>query len=126
MKTTPAVSNINLQEKREQLLGHVCGGRIHDFDFTKFRGVATPIECEDGFTISVQASDGHYCTPRKLTDWYTALELGYPSEPDDLILQYAEDPDSPTQTVYGYVPIDCVIALLDKHGGPKRLDGVSK
>ena len=45
------------------------------------------------------------------------MELGYPSEPDELIKEYAEDWDDLTDTVYGYVPIEVVDKLLEKHGG---------
>jgi len=49
--------------------------------------------------------------------WYSSVELGYPSERDDLIMEYAEDQDNPTETVYGWVPIEVVEELLKKHGG---------
>lgn len=75
------------------------------------------IKCVDGFSISVQASYLHYCTPRKNKAWpYREVELGYPSRLDELIDDYAEDPGS-TKTVYGYVPIEVVNQLIDKHGG---------
>lgn len=35
-------------------------------------------------------------------------------------MQYAEDEDRPTATVYGYVPVSVVEALIDKHGGIKE------
>lgn len=61
-------------------------------------------------SVSIQAGRGLYCKPR--TDRataYTEVELGFPNEvPPDYILQYAEEPDSPTETVYGYVPIELV------------------
>lgn len=80
------------------------------------------IECEDGFTISVQASQNMYCEPRVDLDtgMYTRVELGYPSEEDELILPYAEDPETPVETVYGYVPIGLVEQLINKHGGIKK------
>ena len=40
---------------------------------------------------------------------------------DELIIKYAEDPDEPTGTVYGYVPVDIVQQLMDKHGGIVRI-----
>ena len=39
-----------------------------------------------------------------------------PSELDNLIDIYAEDPGT-TETVYGYVPIKVVNKLIKKHGG---------
>lgn len=76
------------------------------------------ITCADGFTVSIQASNGHYCKPRNNDGGYTEFELGYPSSPDDLIQEFAEDPDAPCSTVYGYVPKAVVQALIEKHGGP--------
>ena len=74
--------------------------------------------CADGFSISVQANEYAYCSPRiTYPGEYTKVELGYPSEPDELIEEYAEDWDDLTDTVYGYVPIEVVDKLLEKHGG---------
>lgn len=80
------------------------------------------IKCEDGFNISVQASKNMYCEPRAdLSDgMYTRVELGYPSEDDELISAYAEDPERPTETIYGYVPVELVEQLINKHGGIKK------
>lgn len=77
-----------------------------------------PIKCADRFEISVQASDGHYCSPRVGGDVkYDKVELGFPNMEDSLIIEYAEDPEDPTRTVYGYVPISIVNKLIKKHGG---------
>jgi len=77
------------------------------------------IVCKDGFTVSVQASAFHYCTPRDdLADGnYTNVEVGYPSQPESMLEQYAENPDDPCNTVYGDVPIEIVDAVIQKHGG---------
>lgn len=75
--------------------------------------------CNDGFSISVQASKFHYCRPRlDGAQDYEEVELGYPSNEDELINDYAEDDDY-TRTVYGYVPIEVVEKLIEKHGGIK-------
>lgn len=75
--------------------------------------------CNDGFSISVQASKFHYCIPRlDGAQDYETVELGYPSHEDELINDYAEDDDY-TKTVYGYVPIEVVEKLIEKHGGIK-------
>jgi len=78
------------------------------------------IECSDGFKVSIQASECHYCKPRDNTGPYHMFELGYPSQQDDLILRYAEEPSSPTETVYAYVPVEIIDAMLAKHGGIKE------
>src|SRR4051812_16555561 len=80
---------------------------------------AERVECVDGFTISIQAGYGIYCEPRQSEGPWRKVELGFPSAGDDLILKYAEDADAPAETVYGYVPIDVVVQLIDKHGGLK-------
>ena len=78
------------------------------------------IECKDGFTISVQASEGAYCTPRE--DYpstpYTHVECGYPSQDPTTkaLREYCERPNY-TDTVYPYTPIEVVQAELDAHGG---------
>ena len=74
--------------------------------------------CADGFSISVQANEYTYCIPRiTYPGEYMAVELGYPSDPDELIEEYAEDQNRLTDTVYGCVPIEIVDELLEKHGG---------
>lgn len=76
--------------------------------------------CKDGYSISVQASEYHYCTPRtNLEDGcYYEVELGFPNQFDELINSYAEDKDS-IETVFPYVPIELVDELIIKHGGIK-------
>jgi hypothetical protein len=77
-------------------------------------------EMVDGFKVSIQASEMHYCTPRQSgLDFYSSVELGYPTEREEIIMPYAEDTDDPTNTVYGYVPIDIVDRMVTRHGGIK-------
>lgn len=75
------------------------------------------VVCNDGFSISIQASETHYCEPRqsKISN-YKSVELGFPSAEEELISDYAEDDDL-TNTVYGWVPVEIVDQLLEKHGG---------
>lgn len=76
------------------------------------------VVCKDGYKISIQANEHAYCTPRENhADPYLKVELGYPNREDNLINDYAEDPENPTDTVYGYVPVEIVDKLLEKHGG---------
>ena len=78
------------------------------------------VVCNDGFEMSVQASSGNYCTPRDdHAEHYEAVEVGYPSAPEPLLMEYAEEPENPTQTVYGWVPSDIIRHIIDKHGGIK-------
>jgi hypothetical protein len=115
----------------EQIIAH--GTRDADYRPTQENWLI----CADGFKLSVIAGTGAYCTPRP--DWpfgegapadypgpYAAVEVGFPSErpepwePIDGALywsQYAENENDPTGTVYGYVPVALVRALVRSHGG---------
>ncbi len=76
------------------------------------------VVCADGFTMSVQAHAGSYCSPRiNHAERYSAVEVGYPSTEEPLLLNYAEDASKPTDTVYGWVPTEVVSLVIAKHGG---------
>ena len=76
------------------------------------------IICVDGFKMSVQANESAYCTPRiDDASSYTAVEVGYPSAEESLLLPYAENLERPTKTVYGWVPTTVVALVCAKHGG---------
>ena len=83
------------------------------------------IVCQDGFTMSVQVGYSLYSTPKKVAKRYSAVEVGFPSDHEPLIEEYAEfipfddedeEPDY-TDTVYPYVPVKVVDKVLKKHGG---------
>jgi hypothetical protein len=78
------------------------------------------IECADGLTLSVQASAFHYCTPRETgAHPYQSVEVGFPSERIEALMPYAEDAEAPTETVYGYVPVEVVNQIVTEHGGAR-------
>lgn len=87
------------------------------------------IVCVDGFTVSVIAGAGAYCTPRPGFDApddyegpYVSAEVGFPSarpEPWEAWSEYCESPDAPTETVYGWVPFSVIQALIALHGGER-------
>jgi len=82
------------------------------------KGLNKLVKCADGFSMSVQARSGSYCTPRvDGAERYTAVEVGYPSRVEPLLMPFCEDPDEPTETVYGYVPSHVVTTVIAKHGG---------
>lgn len=75
-------------------------------------------KCADGFEVSIQASEFHYCQPRDNSGQYWEVELGFPtSHPGEEVAAFAEDENDLTGTVYGYVPIELVDDLLQSHGG---------
>jgi hypothetical protein len=85
---------------------------------TDFLEIIPQIECSDGFTMSVQTGRTHYCKPRdNYGPWHSA-EVGYPSARVEEFMPYIDGKDSdPTDTVYGYVPMDVIAAVIDQHGG---------
>lgn len=95
-------------------------------------GFVERLVCRDGYSFSCQANQYTYCNPRKSGAYpYSSVELGFPSNQDELINIYAEDKDpgfdcatGDVDTVYPYVPVQTVIKLIKKHGGFK--DGPSK
>ena len=60
------------------------------------------VVCADGFSNATR---------------YTHVEVGFPSEREPLLMQWCEEMDNPTGTVYGYVPVQAVTNVLAKHGG---------
>ena len=81
-----------------------------------------PIVCVDGFTMSVQVGYSLYSTPKKIAKRYSAVEIGFPSDHEPLIEEFAEtfhqeDVTDYTDIVYPYVPVKIVNKVLKKHGG---------
>ena len=80
------------------------------------------IVCSDGFEMSVQVGSHLYSTPKKVAKRYSAVEIGFPSDHEPLIEEYAEtfhqeDVTDYTDIVYPYVPVKIVNKVLKKHGG---------
>ena len=83
------------------------------------------VVCADGFSMSVQANGGAYCSPRvEGAERYDEVEIGFPSKSEDLILRYMDgrydldgEERDPTESVYAYVPVTVVSLVLAKHGG---------
>lgn len=111
----------NMNEIRDMAV-YVVERTAYRHDWTYDPVLLPRIECEDGFCFSAQAGSALYSIPREemKESKYVAYELGYPSEPDELIEEYAEDEGDYTKTVYPYVPIEIVNGLLEKHGGFRR------
>jgi hypothetical protein len=76
------------------------------------------VVCADGFSVSVQASDSAYCSPRDNIGPWTSVECGFPTEKDPVLEQYAEDPgaeitdDGKVKTVYGWVPSEIITQII--------------
>ena len=68
------------------------------------------VKCADGTTLSVQASEDHYCTPRDNQGPYTTVEVWCESS-DVTEFEYSEEGPS------AYVPIEDVVRFIENHGG---------
>ena len=89
----------------------------HSTDFLML-GLRPHIICADGLKLSIQASKAHYCRPRSNVGPYTAVEVGFPSKRVEELMPYIDGPDEEaTTTVYGYVPVEVVEQVIEKHGG---------
>jgi len=85
-------------------------------------GVSNIVQCQDGFKMSVVAGGGTYASPREGGGPYAAVEMGFPSqrpEPWAVWQELAESPETPTETVYGWVPVETIQALIELHGGER-------
>jgi len=83
-----------------------------------FKSLARPIVCADGVRLSIQASADHYCIPKDDEGPYTHVEVGFPSiTPPKEWMKYAQNPDTPTETVYGCIPVELVNKFVCEHGG---------
>ena len=72
-----------------------------------------PIECNDGFTFSVQASSVWHCTPCNDEGPYTHVEVGFPNASEPLLDAYFDN----SKFIYINVPSATVLAVIEKHGG---------
>jgi hypothetical protein len=95
---------------------------INDYIRKNRKGyMLSPVICKDGFQMSVQVSKRHYCTPRiDGAEFYIRVEVGYPNRPEPLLYEFAVDDERPETGVYGYVPVEVVNAVIEKHGGLKK------
>ena len=77
----------------------------------------------NGASVSIQASAYHYCCPRESSingtySDYWEFELGFPSiKPNDSIMQYAEQEETPIRTIYSYVPVQLIVDWINENGG---------
>jgi hypothetical protein len=84
---------------------------INQTNFDKHH-MSPRIICNDGFEISVQASEFHHCSPGKNNlDYYTQFEVGYPSEHEILLDKYK----SYDEGIYNKVPGKLVNFIIVEH-----------
>lgn len=116
MHTTSETTINEIQEHLQSLLSP--GPRRYEGKHYEGLRQIPAIRCEDGTTLSVQTSESHYCHPRDNYGPWFAVEVGFPSRQLELLMPYIDGKDSePTNTVYGYVPIEIVARVIAECGG---------
>ena len=83
------------------------------------KGKAPDIVCQDGTTLSVQASCMHYCEPEDDDGPYSEVEVGRLSTPPPQSWAPYADGGKPVEeaTVFAYVPVKLVREFVELHGG---------
>jgi hypothetical protein len=86
--------------------------------------IARPrIECENGLSMSVQASEFAYCQPRENEGPYTHVEVGFPNREVAALMPYIEMSDGdPTESVYPWVPIEVIVKIIEEAGGARETE----
>lgn len=99
----------------DQLQAHLVSGMKFNTSFgDSYRKPSERLLCKDGFSLSAQGNQFTYSTPRSIDGPYTHVEVGFPSRREPLLDEYG---DYESDDVYGWVPVETVLAIINKHGG---------
>ena len=77
------------------------------------------LELNDGLSLSVQASDSHMCSPRETIEdnsEYEEVEVYSHGVYVNELIHFASE----AMFTYGYVPVELMEELVEKHGGIKN------
>ena len=81
------------------------------------RRIFPEIVCADGFRMSVQGHFGAYSHPREdFADEYSAVEVMTAPDAEPLFAEH-HGSTCDEYSLYGYVPVGVVLAIIEKHGG---------
>ena len=98
-----------------KLQAHLCHPAKAVIPGHFYKAITKPVICVDGTTLSVQASEFHYSSPRENVGPYTEVEVWRVSNTTGIeqFFDYSEEDPS------AYVPIEQVVAFIDSHSGIK-------
>ena len=99
----------------EQLQAYLSEATVKTVGEFQYKPPQAPIKCADGSTMSVQASEMHYCTPRDNQGPWTHVEVWYCGSPE----RFAKYGDG--SEPYGYLPIELVVEEIDSRGGLDKM-----
>lgn len=79
--------------------------------------VRRPIVCKDGTRLSVQASEGHYCSPKDRVGPYSSVEVCADKYRPGLWKAFGHTNDRYSGGLWGWVSVDKVNAEIARRGG---------
>ena len=100
-------------ETLARLQNHLNATPVEIFPGYFHKPITAPVECADGTSLSVQASENHYCSPRTNQGPYTSVEVWCIRGCSDPIVEFDYSDDEPSANV----PIEDVVRFIDNHGG---------
>ncbi len=103
----------------QKLQAHLSAPEIELLPEYFVKQQAKSVVCVDGTSLSVQASEMHYCTPRNNQGPYTEVEVWCIKNMPAPIKEIEEFPYS-YEAPSAYVPIEAVAQFIDAHGGFKE------
>lgn len=110
---TPITDPLKIEEEINRRFAGRVSQNINGYNYIK---VMPHMNAADGFNVSVQASEVHYCSPRENSGPYILVECGYPSELPVAWADWAETPDT-TDTVFPFIPLSVVAREFARRGG---------
>ena len=97
----------------------------------KYQGIREVLTCNDGTTLSIQASSAHYCRPRKsyidlydaneepeFFDYYAVEVWEVSCDTPSSWKEYGDQENNP----YAYIPVQMVEEFIEEHGGIKGVN----
>ncbi len=85
---------------------------------TDFERLSVPrMTCKDGTTLSVQASRGHYCSPRGDEGPWSSVEVWLVEGPSGRTIYPRSFGGGGRDGPWGWVPVNLVNLFIKRHGG---------
>lgn len=111
-------------KKPSEVFGLIENTIIYEFGKIKHQRNRSRVKLGDGTVLSIQASEHHYCTPRKNglgLSQYKSVEVGFPSNEIEEFFPWAEEEGDWTDTVYPYLPLEVLVSAIESRGGIVKL-----
>lgn len=74
--------------------------------------VVRGVRCASGLELSIQASSGHYCSPKQDEGPWTHVEIGFPSRKLRTLAEWDQK-----DGIYAWVPVEKLNWVITKAGG---------